>query len=357
MKITNISGLGSFGHYIDDVDFNHITDEEWFEIGKLHLQGLVTILRNVNITKDQYYQRIQQFGPMKGTHNSRRHFQKKYGDSFDGRKPETFEKFGVTEKDARYLKRKQFLIEETEGGKSLTRICGTKDEHGNHLGVFAHGELFWHSNESAQLTFAPGVALLGSKNMIGSSTGFIQTADYYHSVSESFRSELDEMVIIHQYKPGGINSLELTDSEFGENIKAEFCPQDSTEVPMVITSPGGIKGLHYTSNTLAGIKGMTKTESDKVFSQIDKELFTDKYIYDHKYTHDNELCLFDNSITLHRRKDPGHPDRLAYRIQYDFSELLDSPWYPYHQQEFAEMYKQQTHELINILEITNFKLP
>jgi hypothetical protein len=87
-------------------------------------------------------------------------------------------------------------------------------------------------------------------------------------------------------------------------------------------------------------------------------VFTDKYIYDHKYKTDNELLLFDNSVTLHRRKDPGHPDRVAYRIQYDPSNLLDSPWYPFdHLPEYAEKYKVQTHELIQTLNIQDFKLP
>ena len=34
MKISKIPGLGRFGIFIDDVDFNHLTDEEWLEIGK-----------------------------------------------------------------------------------------------------------------------------------------------------------------------------------------------------------------------------------------------------------------------------------------------------------------------------------
>ena len=68
--------------------------------------------------------------------------------------------------------------------------------------------------------------------------------------------------------------------------------------------------------------------------------------------------LFDNSVTLHRRKDPGHKDRCAYRLQYDPSSLLDSPWYPFnHLPEYAEKYRVQTHELIQTLNIQDFKLP
>jgi alpha-ketoglutarate-dependent taurine dioxygenase len=356
MRISKISGLGSYGHYVDDVDFDNITEEEWFEIGQLHLKGLVTVIRNTNITKDQYYHRVQQFGPMKSSRNNRKHFIAKYGERFDALKPELFDELGVTEEDRIFLNTKKHFLEQTEKGNHLTRITGLKDKDGNMLGVFSDGELYWHSNESSELTFAPGVALLGGKKMVGSSTGFVQSADYYESVSESFRSELDDMVLVHKYTPGKINDREKTDKNLMINIKVGFCAEDGLEVPLVIQSPGGIKGLHYTVNTAAGIKGMSESESQKVFDKIDKELFTDKYIFDHWYQQDNDLLLFDNSITLHRRL-PGDPDRVAYRIQYDFSNLLDHPWYPYHQPEYAERYKIQTHELIRTLGIENFKLP
>lgn len=357
MKITKIPGLGSFGHYIDDVDFDHITDEEWLEIGKYHLQDLVTILRNVKITKDQFHERIKQFGPFKGTRNSTAYFQAKYGKDFDALIPGHFEKFNVSEEDRRYMEQKNYFVEQTEGGNFLTRVTGQKDEDGNSLGVFSSGELRWHSNESSELTFAPGVALLGGSNMVGSTTGFVQTVDYYESVSNSFRSELDEMVLVHKYKPGSINSKEIEDPDFAMNIKIKFCYNDGAEVPLVLTTPGGHRGLHYTVNTADSIKGMSEKESAKIFKAIDDELFTEKYVYDHQYETDNVLSLFDNSVTLHRRKDPGHSERCAYRIQYDPSKLLDEPWYPYHQPEFAEQYKNQTHELIELLQIKDFKLP
>ena len=37
MKISKIPGFGSFGTYIDDVDFNNIDDHTWHEIGKLQI--------------------------------------------------------------------------------------------------------------------------------------------------------------------------------------------------------------------------------------------------------------------------------------------------------------------------------
>jgi len=358
MKVSNIPGLGSFGRYIDDVDFDNLISEEWFEIGKLHLNGLVTILRNVNITKDQFNERIRQFGPFKGTRNSIAQFRAKYGKDFDPKIEGHFDKYNVSQKDRNYLEYKRHFAEKTDGGNFITRITGRKDEDGNALGVFSSGELHWHSNESSEITFSPEVALLGGEHMTGSTTGFVQTVDAYNSFDDSFRSELDEMVVIHNYIPGGINDIELTDKNLGSMLQMEFCYHPDAEVPLVLTSPGGHKGLHYTTNTATGIKGMSQTDSDKIFKIIDNAIFTDKYIYDHKYKTDNELLLFDNSVTLHRRKDPGHKDRCAYRLQYDPSSLLDSPWYPYnHLPEYAEKYKVDIHELAQTLNIQDFKLP
>ena len=81
MKISKIPGLGRFGVFIDDIDLNHISDEEWMEIGKLHLKGLVTILRNVMLDKDQYLQRINDFGPLESSLRS--YLVKKYNHNFD----------------------------------------------------------------------------------------------------------------------------------------------------------------------------------------------------------------------------------------------------------------------------------
>jgi alpha-ketoglutarate-dependent taurine dioxygenase len=197
------------------------------------------------------------------------------------------------------------------------RVSGKLDADGNPIGMFAEGELLWHSNESGNLVFTPGVALLGVEGTVGTATGFVTTTDWYEAQTESFRSELDEMVILHKFTPGRINPglREEQDHIMHQNM----CPEDS-EIPMVCFSPNGTKGLHYSVNTIDSIKGMTAEESKRVFEYIDRTLFVDQYIYDHWYQQNNDLLLFDNSITLHRRLGDVK-DRLAYRIQYDYQHL------------------------------------
>jgi alpha-ketoglutarate-dependent taurine dioxygenase len=125
-----------------------------------------------------------------------------------------------------------------------------------------------------------------------------------------------------------------------------MCPVPN-ELPLVIQSPAGIKGLHYSINTISGIKGMSQAESKKVFDYIDKTLFVDKYIYDHWYQQDNDLCLFDNSVTLHRRLG-GIADRLCYRIQYDYGKLIPSNYNPYFSEPFQSEYRTEKDDIRKI---------
>lgn len=353
MKISKIPGFGNYGQYIDDVDFTVLSDSEWLEIGKMHLKNLLTIFRNhKGLTKDEYVERIAKFGPTKN--GVRATIFRKYGRVIDVFDPETLK--GVDEEDLKFLNLRKYMLEPTEKGNTLSRIYGMKDEEGRMLGSFDSGDLGWHSNESSQLTFAPEVSLLGHQKMVGSATGFMQTADYYESVSNSFRSELDEMILIHTYKEGAINAAESSNTEFRKQIRLNFCPVEGAETPLILTTPGGIRGLHYTINSAHYIKGLTEKESKDLFAQIDKELFSEKYTYYHHYQNNDDLLLFDNSVTLHCRL-KGEVDRLAYRISYEPCNLLESPWYPYDDKTVLSEYIDRTHELVKILGIKNFKLP
>ena len=354
MKISKIPGLGRFGIYIDDVDFNTITDEEWIDIGKLHLENFVTIIRDCNLKWDKQIEYCMKFGDTR--YGVRYLLLKKYPDKTwkEIVKAALSNDTSIDELDRSRLQNIARMQELTPDGRHVMRVTGKRDEQGNALGMFAEGELLWHSNESGTLTFTPGVALLGAENMIGSSTGFITTPDYYENVSNSFRSELDEMILIHRFTPGRINpGLRI---EQDEVMHANMCPEDDIELPIVMRSPGGIVGLHYSTNTIHSIKGLSVTESNKIFEHINKELFVEKYIYDHWYQSNNDLCLFDNSITLHRRMGDVK-DRLCYRIQHDYSNLQDNFWQPYLHEPTANKYIEEIKYYVDLANIKDFKLP
>lgn len=342
MKISKIPGLGRFGVFIDDLDFNNITDEEWMEIGKLHLESLVTIIRNVNVAPKEYQRRIEQWGEPIGLAKYRIYKKYKTTKIIQLLTDTEINGVPVDEEDREWLKTtmKIFLKDDDQFTK-IIKVTGTRDESGKPTGMFSQGELLWHANESGNLCFSPGVSLLGVAGMVGSSTSFVTTTDWYEKQSESFRSELDEMMILHSYSPGKI-SPGLPSDEDRISYKS-FCPVDNV-LPLVINSPGGIKGLHYTVNTTKSIVGMSQEESDKLFKHIDDTLFTDEYVYNHWYAQDNDLCLFDNSITLHKRLG-GVTERMAYRIQFDYGRIRPADYNPYFQEPFKSQYREELQDL------------
>lgn len=356
MKVSKIPGLGRFGLFIDDVDLANISDDEWIEIGKLHLSSLVTIVRNTNLTPERYKELISMWGSPRSLSSYR--IRKKYKQTF----PELLEKVNkgdtadLDSEDIKWLEETMRITVKDQNNQVtyMAKITGKKNEKGEAEGMFNDGELLWHSNEAGNLTFTPGVSLLAIEGVTKSATGFVTTTDWYERQSSAFRSELDEMVCLHKFVPGKINPGLSQDQDF--YVYKNMCPVDDTPIPLVIQSPGGIRGLHYSVNTISQIRGMSIDESQKFFKRIDKELFTDEFIYDHWYKQNGDLCLFDNSITLHRRLGETL-GRMCYRIQFDYSHLQDNSYVPYSQPEFARPYAQQVRDIAKHLSLSDFKLP
>lgn len=356
MKISKIPGLGRFGVFIDDVDFNHLTDEEWLEIGKIHMNSLVTIIRNINLDHELFPTYIWKFGQPRFAAST--FLQKKYNKPIlELIRLATDNDPSIEDADKRRLVFGRYINTKTKHNTVMQRVQGGFDEEGHPLGLFAEGELGWHSNEPGALSATPGVALYGNAGMVGSATGFCTTVDYYESVSESFRSELNEMIVVHKFNSKPVTGL--NDTQTLDTIGYAACPVDYAEVPLVMDSPGGIRGLHYSYGTSYQIKGMSLEQSSAVFAELEKNLFTEKYTYDHWYTQNNDLLLFDNSITNHRRL--GNTDgRLAFRTIFDYTAMQDDFYQPYSlHPSVARKYISEIKDSVRLNNIkpTQFKMP
>jgi alpha-ketoglutarate-dependent taurine dioxygenase len=343
MKITPINRMGSLGVYVDDINMDHMTEEEWKELGKLFVKEMVVVCRNINIDKEQFYDWIPKWGPVSSFHLL--HLKQKYGDAVITKDPATW---GILDADDRFYFESKINIQERIGpGKHLNRIYGGKTNDGKSLGVFDSGDVFWHSNESALLTFAPAVALLGWEDMGQSATGFTQTIDVYEGVPESMRKELDEMVLIHEFRIGRLSDNEAKDPSLAAITRMNFCPEQGLETPFVCTAPNGRKGLHYSINSRARIKGMSEEESNNLFDRLDKLIFNENMVFDHEYIDTRrDMLFFDNSVTLHRRV--GHqPTRLGFRTQFTLCDVVDQPWLPWqHMPEYDREYRKDMKRLV-----------
>ena len=162
------------------------------------------------------------------------------------------------------------------------------------------------------------------------------TTPYYYSVSDSIRSELDEMVLTHNFVEGKINAN-------GENniVYKNMCPFPNTEIPMVIQSPAGIKGLHYSFNTVTG------SNNDRLLAEVRKGL--EKYTYDYWWENDDDLLIFDNTIVQHRRLGDT-TDRLCLRYQFDYTYLQDDLYQPYLQEPYITRYTERVQKFHKLLQ-------
>ena len=332
-RITDIPNLEGYGVFVDDIDFKHLTKEEWIDLGKLHLNKLVMVIRNSGLkNKKVFYRVLKKWGEHR--QNYAAIVFSKYPWA-EGQVEKLLSSSEVSQEDKEYIKEFKRIGGHNRQEGNILRVTGKKI-NGYRTGLFAHGELLWHSNECGDLAFTPGVALLGQHGMTKSATGFMVTTPYYYSVSDSIRSELDEMVLTHNFVEGKINAN-------GENniVYKNMCPFPNTEIPMVIQSPAGIKGLHYSFNTVTG------SNNDRLLAEVKKGL--EKYTYDYWWENDDDLLIFDNTIVQHRRLGDT-TDRLCLRYQFDYTYLQDDLYQPYLQEPYITRYKDRVQKFHKLLQ-------
>lgn len=343
--ITPIPGFGDLGIYVDGVDFSNITDEEWLEWGNVHVKGCLTIFRKTNITPKQYQRLSYIWG--NAWHCSGYQYCKKYNIQVDLSKQNPLAdvieriKSVADEEDLAALRE----TDDIRHAPNVQRVTGLRYPDGRHMGIFPEGDLLWHSNESGQLVNNPGALLLAIANVKNTATGFCVTANWYQQQSESLRSELDDMFMDHDFYADRLSpGLHPAQSRM---MKKNFAPEPSI-LPLVIRSPSGRRGLHYSPHTVGKVHGMTVEQSDKFLQWLESELFREPHIYDHWYENNGDLLVFDNSITMHRRLGDV-ATRLLLRTTSSYSNILPYTYQPYYHEDYAERYKNQVMDMHRVM--------
>ena len=358
VKISKIPGLGDYGVFVDGLDLENISLDEWKSVyGKLHLKTLVTIFRNTKIDPVRFHSLTSAFG--RSNAMSPYSFLKKYKQKFDPNLPieiarqQMWAKFTSGEipvdVDDQYWIRDMTLVTIPGIPPQVHRVSGKRNDKGERIGIFADGELAWHCNESGHLCFTPGVALMPIQYVEGTSTDFCISAPWYERQSESLRSELDQLICVHQHIPG--RTAPGADVREDNTTKYNFCPV-TNYIPLVIRSPGGIKGLHFSYSTVTGFKDMKKTDSDKLLHKINSEMLMDSNVYAHQYLNNRQdILFFENSITQHRRIGDVK-DRILYRCTTSYCDLLDYQYQPYFQEEYKQKLQNLLTDVSDVIRIT-----
>lgn len=325
MKVSKMPGFGSLGTVIENFDWRN--PEDYKQLKDINLKSLVTVVKGDGT--DQFPHLVKNFRHTVTIRNLGQRQAIRHGANWQTVQPEE-ERLGAE------LSKKWSL---GRAYPNWHRVTGKKDNQGNRLGSFGDTELLWHSNEYASLTFCPVVVLYGANHMNTSATCFLQTVDWYEKQTESFKSELDELIVVGKWdgellQPGSSLEDQLA-------MKMSFVPDDTFKTPLVIKSPGGQKALHW-SLWITGFEGMSQQDSDKLLSKITKEIFVEEYQYDYWWDHSmGDMVLFDNTVTMHMRKIKENlnlkeelHERVVYRNVGDYTGLED--YNPFLQQEFQQ---------------------
>lgn len=321
MRKLKLPGFGSLGAEIVDVDLATASEDEILQMGFDHLHDLITLVRKKHvggISLERFHQICASWaialpGGAYQVWAGNERLQERYGNAWWEKRD------AMAEEDRNLLDEAQRMTQGIEHLLGMVRVTGIRDDHGNHTGMFADGELEWHSNQQGTNEFLPVVGLLAWEGSGGSRTEFVNTVDAYNALSPSWQKTCDELIAVHRWEENavapGLNALQ------DEILKMNLCPVDGAEVPLIAHSPWGYKGLHFPFTSISHFKDMSKEESKKVVAYLKDHIFQDKFIYGHDWE-DGDLMFFDNTVTLHRRPTKDCSKRLMYRMCFNYDRLL-----------------------------------
>lgn len=333
MKVTHIPGMGSFGAFVDDFEWDQ--PDAYTELRDVNLKTLLTVVRGKG--QDNFSNLVKHASKLVTRRPNR------WSLKYNVENP--FPHMSAEEKHQIELYKHLSVGSHAPGWH---RVSGKTTEKGELMGIFGDTELGWHSNEFMAYDYSPLVLLYGEENMTSSATSYFQTVDWYNNQTERFKSELDELICICKYEPrkvipnGRDKDIEMV--KFLNNSGEDF------RIPLVLKSPGGHKGLHF-GHLITGFEGMPQQESDRILSIIGKYFFESGEEYDYWWPNDRgDLLLFDNSVMMHRRKmDKQYSEleamskrlhtRVGHRITGDYAGYED--YNGFSQPEF-HAYRQQT---------------
>ena len=310
MKTIKLPGFGSLGMQAIDIDLNTASDADLMELGVLVFNELVVYVdaKGASISPERFHY-IQSLwgGPV--VSNARPKLE------------ERIRQEGMTKLIAETLSDIKKMRNGLENLRGMIRVTGIKDEKGKRTGMFADGELEWHSNQQSDNSgYAPLIGLQGVEGTEGSITEFLQTVDAFNDLSQELQSEVRELVAIHSFDKDKI--CKGTSDSQALITQMHLVPNDGVEMPVITTAPNSMVGMHFPWTSIVGFKGYSQTEFELLYTTLVNHLWQDKYVYKHMWK-DGEIVWMDQIVTLHRRPGTDTGKRLLHRMCSDWSNILN----------------------------------
>lgn len=309
MDTLKLPGFGNLGAQAVDINLATASDNDLMELGKLVFDQLVVYVdaKCASITPQRFHY-IQTLWGDPVVSNARPKLQ------------ERIKKEGMTKLMAETLNDIKKMREGLEDLKGMIRVTGIKDDKGKRTGMFADGELEWHSNQQSDNSgYAPLIGLQGVEGTEGSRTEFLQTVDAFNDLSSDMQAEVKQLIAIHSFQKDKI--CKGTSDSQALITQMHLVPDDNVEMPVMATAPNGMLGMHFPWTSVVGFKGYTQSEFESLYNALVAHLWQDKYVYKHDWK-DGEIVWMDQIVTLHRRPGSDTSKRLLHRMCSTWSNIL-----------------------------------
>lgn len=283
MKTRALKNYGSsVGVEVYDIDWNNL--EEVLELGRIVADQCIVFV-NQQIPTEDLYKAMTNWGDDSRALIHNYIIQKK----LDGRHwREIFLNLGYIAKGLNNI------------SSAVSRVSYQRDEKNRPKGIFANGELDWHSDQCSVDDAPRTIALQSIEYSKNSQTQFLCTHDAYESLSSDMKSMIKELVCIHKWREGDKGVAPKLNREQTNLIHYNSVPLDGMETRLYSEAATGRPGIKLPHHSFDGFVGMSREESYKVLDVLNKAIYHDKYVYTQDWE-DGQIVFMDQEITLHKR--------------------------------------------------------
>jgi len=194
----------------------------------------------------------------------------------------------------------------------IAAVTYQKDKRGKPKGVFANGDLGWHSDHPSTDDNMRVVGLAAVEHTEGSATWFLSTAEAYDKLSQEDKTMVDELRSVYNWEYDNFTGELIPDQK--EIVRYNQVPMDGMSSALQMETAAGVKGIHFPGSLFSHFHGMSKEESKKFKDHLWTLINKDEYITKIDWK-DGQVAFMDQMITLHARPTNIKDGNMRYMLR------------------------------------------
>lgn len=201
------------------------------------------------------------------------------------------------------------------GFPEISRVTGKLDDEGM-PGLHGHkGDLDWHCNKVSNPNRKPIVYLYSLEGSKGSRTSWTNSVFAYADLPANIKKKINDLTMDVSLSFKGYSDLGKIFNLKDDVITPNYHPR------IVQKNAMGHTSLYFPFLQIAGVRGLSDSESRDLSDFLIGHMMQDKYLYHHDWE-DGDVVISDQWSGLHKRwAFEGMESRLLHRIAMDYSKI------------------------------------